>query len=146
MAGIGFENGGQPGSGMNLAPLIGAEIPIPSHAIAALVALVIGSVQLVRRKGTSSHVVLGWAWVALMVYVAISSLFINEYRSFGPFSPIHLLIFVTLGGLFFGIRGIRRGQVTAHRQAMIITFSCALVVAGVFTLLPGRTMHQVVFG
>ena len=82
----------------------------------------------------------------LMIYVAGSSLFINEYRIFGPFSPIHLLIFVTLGGLFFGIRSIRRGQVEAHRRAMIITFTCALVVAGLFTLLPGRTMHQLVFG
>jgi uncharacterized membrane protein len=29
---------------------------------------------------------------------------------------------------------------------MILIFTGALVVAGLFTLLPGRIMHQVVFG
>ena len=37
-------------------------------------------------------------------------------------------------------------QVVAHRRAMIGLFSGALVIAGLFTLLPGRIMHAVVFG
>ena len=131
---------------MNIEPLLSAEYPIPSHAIIALIALAVGSIQLVRRKGTSSHVLLGWIWVMMMVYVALSSLFINEYRTFGPFSPIHLLIIVTLVGLFVGIRAIRKKDVKTHKRTMIITFWSALVVAGALTLLPGRTMHQVLFG
>ncbi len=131
---------------MSIEPLLSAEYPIPSHAIVALIALAVGSIQLVRRKGTSSHVLLGWIWVMMMVYVALSSLFINEYRTFGPFSPIHLLIIVTLVGLFVGIRAIRKKDVKTHKRTMIITFWSALVVAGALTLLPGRTMHQVLFG
>ena len=37
-------------------------------------------------------------------------------------------------------------RVVDHRRAMIAIFSGALVVAGLFTLLPGRIMHAVVFG
>jgi len=33
-----------------------------------------------------------------------------------------------------------------HRRVMIGIFSGALVIAGLFTLLPGRIMHAVVFG
>ena len=41
---------------------------------------------------------------------------------------------------------IKRRRLVAHRNAMIAIFTGALVVAGLFTLLPGRIMHAVVFG
>jgi uncharacterized membrane protein len=40
----------------------------------------------------------------------------------------------------------RRHHVGNHRFAMISLFAGALVIAGAFTLLPGRIMHRVVFG
>ena len=40
----------------------------------------------------------------------------------------------------------RRHNVLRHRRAMLGIFLGALVVAGLFTLLPGRIMHAVVFG
>ncbi len=46
--------------------------PIPSHALMALLAVVIGGVQLMSAKGTSQHKVLGYIWVSLMMYVSIS--------------------------------------------------------------------------
>jgi len=39
-----------------------------------------------------------------------------------------------------------RHDVARHRRAMIMIFAGALVVAGAFTLLPGRIMHAVAFG
>jgi uncharacterized membrane protein len=33
-----------------------------------------------------------------------------------------------------------------HRRIMIMVFAGALVIAGLFTLLPGRIMHAVIFG
>jgi uncharacterized membrane protein len=36
--------------------------------------------------------------------------------------------------------------VKQHRSAMISLYLFALIGAGVFTLLPGRIMHEVVFG
>jgi uncharacterized membrane protein len=40
----------------------------------------------------------------------------------------------------------RRHRVERHRNAMIAIFAGALVIAGLFTLMPGRIMHAVVFG
>ena len=131
---------------MQLAPLLNSMPPIPSHALVAIGALGLGTVQLIRTKGTKSHRLMGWIWIALMVYVAISGLFIHEIRLFGNYSPIHLLSFVTLVSLVVGVAAIRRRKVRAHQRTMIILFFASLVAAGLFTLYPGRTMHQVLFG
>jgi len=45
-----------------------------------------------------------------------------------------------------GVWFAHRHRVTDHRCVMIGIFSGALVIAGLFTLLPGRIMHAVVFG
>jgi uncharacterized membrane protein len=39
-----------------------------------------------------------------------------------------------------------RHEVAAHRRAMIFLFTGALVIAGLFTVVPGRIMHTVLFG
>ena len=57
--------------------------PIPSHALMALLAVVIGGVQLMTAKGTSQHKVLGDIWVSLMMYVSISSFFISKIQLWG---------------------------------------------------------------
>jgi uncharacterized membrane protein len=59
---------------------------------------------------------------------------------------IHLLSIFTLATLPLAIVHARRHRVDRHRNAMIAIFTGALVVAGLFTLLPGRIMHAVVFG
>ena len=46
----------------------------------------------------------------------------------------------------FGVWKAHRHEVTDHRRIMILVFSGALVIAGLFTLLPERIMHPVVFG
>ena len=131
---------------MGLAPLTSAAPAISLHAFAAMAAFVLGVVQLASPKGTLPHRTLGWVWVALMATVAISSFWIHQIRLLGPFSPIHLLSIFTLVMLPLAILEAHRHQVAAHRRAMIMLFSGALVVAGLFTLLPGRIMHAVVFG
>jgi uncharacterized membrane protein len=40
----------------------------------------------------------------------------------------------------------RRHSVERHRWTMIGIFAGALVIAGVFTFVPGRIMHAVTFG
>ena len=66
------------------------------HAFAALGAFVLGAVQLARVKGTTQHRALGYTWAALMLIVAVSSFWVHEIRSWGPWSPIHLLSIFTL--------------------------------------------------
>jgi uncharacterized membrane protein len=131
---------------MSLTPLLDAAPAIPLHAFAAMGAFVLGLVQFASPKGTLPHRTLGWIWVALMATVAISSFWIHQLRLVGPFSPIHLLSIFTLVMLPLAVWKAHSHQVPAHRWTMIGLFSGALVVAGLFTLLPGRIMHDVVFG
>ncbi|WP_422376159.1 DUF2306 domain-containing protein [Roseibium sp.] len=131
---------------MTLSPLLDAGWLVASHAGAALVALITGVFQLRAPKGTRSHRTLGYLWFALMVWVSGSSLFIYTIRLWGPFSPIHILSLLTLVFLAGGILTAQRGQIRAHRSIMVLTFTGALVIAGLFTLLPGRIMHEVIFG
>src|SRR5271170_1709156 len=131
---------------MTLAPLLGAPPVIQIHAFAAIAAFAIGMVQLAAPKGTIPHRIVGWSWAALMLTVAVSSLFIHTIRMWGPWSPIHLLSLLVLATLPLAIWQARRHDVRRHRQAMLMLFTGALVIAGGFTLLPGRTMHAVVFG
>ncbi|MEL6584094.1 MAG: DUF2306 domain-containing protein [Pseudomonadota bacterium] len=131
---------------MTLAPLLQAESPVPFHAMAALVAVVLGAVQLLRRRRDTLHRWMGRTWLALMVGVAVSSFWIYGFRVWGPFSPIHLLSIMTLVMLALALLAIRRGDVRGHRNWMIGIYTGALVITGAFTLLPGRTMHLVVFG
>ena len=131
---------------MTLAPLISASPPIPLHALAALVAALLGALQLWGPKGTRNHRMLGYIWVGLMAFVAASGFFIHVLRLVGPFSPIHLLSAVTLVSLWYAVRAARRGNIGQHRRIMVALFWMALVLTGAFTFLPGRVMHQVVSG
>ncbi|TRC99851.1 DUF2306 domain-containing protein [Mesorhizobium sp. WSM4303] len=131
---------------MSLGPLLSAPPPIPWHAFAALAALTIGGAQLALPKGTARHRVMGYAWAALMLVIAISSFWIQQIRLIGPFSPIHILSILVLITVPLAVWHAHRHRVAKHRRVMISLYVFALIGAGVFTLLPGRIMHAVVFG
>ena len=48
--------------------------------------------------------------------------------------------------LLLAVLAARRHDVRRHRRGIVGLFAGALVVAGIFTFLPGRIMHAVVFG
>ena len=131
---------------MNLAPLLAAPAVIQIHALAAFSAFSLGVVQLAAPKGTIPHRTFGWIWAGLMLGVVLSSFFIHTIRLWGPFSPIHLLSIFTLIVLPIAVWRARRHRVADHRRIMTMIFAGALVIAGLFTFLPGRIMHAVVFG
>ena len=109
-------------------------------------AFALGIVQLSAPKGTIPHRILGWIWVAVMAVVGVTAFFIHEIRLWGPWSPIHLLAIFTLVMLPLGVWRARRHEVQHHRRTMIGIFAGGLVVAGLFTFVPGRIMHAVAFG
>jgi len=131
---------------VNLAPLTNAPLPIQLHAYAALGAFVLGAVQLAGVKGTTRHRALGFTWASLMLIVALSSFWIHELRIWGPWSPIHLLSIFTLVMLPLAVLAARRHDVARHRRAMLGIFFGALVIAGLFTLVPGRIMNKALLG
>ena len=132
---------------MSLAPLLNAAPAIQLHAFAAMAAFVLGIVQFAAPKGTLPHRTLGWIWVVLMLVVAISSFWIHEIRLVGPWSPIHLLsvfapVMLVLAVLSAAPAQCARAQDHDGRRS----FSARCVLAGLFTFVPGRIMHAVVFG
>lgn len=98
--------------------------------------------MLVRPKGTGSHKALGWSWVALMSTVALTSLWIP---SFLHFSWIHLLTLLTIVSLPCAIWRIRHGNVRGHARIMKSLFYGGLIVAGLFTLVPGRLLGNLLW-
>ena len=130
---------------MQLTPLIAV------HMTAALGAIVIGPVALWARRGASQrprlHRAFGYAWVTLMVLTAVSAIFIRDTRlpNLAGFTPIHLLVPVTLAGLFGAFWYLARGNIAAHRKTMQGLYFGACLVAGAFTLLPGRYLGTLVW-
>jgi uncharacterized membrane protein len=104
-----------------------------------------GTFGLSAPKGTLPHRTIGWIWVTLMAIVGVSSFWIHELRLWGPRSPIHLLSIFSLVMLPLAVWAAHRHAVDHHRRAMTGIFFGALVIAGSFTLVPGRIVHAGVF-
>ncbi|MBS0535106.1 MAG: DUF2306 domain-containing protein [Proteobacteria bacterium] len=131
---------------MTLAPLLQAGPAIQVHAFAAIAAFVLGGIQIAGPKGTLPHRLIGTAWAVLMFGVAVSAFFIHQLRVWGPWSPIHILAAWTLVTLPIALWRAHKHDVPHHRRAMLSLYLGALLIAGLFTFLPGRIMHAVVFG
>ncbi|MEZ5870706.1 MAG: DUF2306 domain-containing protein [Nitratireductor sp.] len=128
---------------MNLQPLFNASPAIQIHAISAIAALILGGLILFRRKGGPAHRLLGRVWVFVMFIVCATAFFIHEIRFWGDWSPIHLLAVSTPLMLARAIWLARNHRISAHRKTMQSIYLGALVLAGLFTFLPGRIMHSV---
>ncbi|WBY01438.1 DUF2306 domain-containing protein [Ramlibacter tataouinensis] len=130
---------------MQLTPVIAV------HMTAALGALALGPVALWARRGRTQqprlHRAFGYAWVTLMVVTALSALFIRDtlLPNIAGFTPIHLLVPVTLVGLFGAFWQLARGNVRGHKTTMQNLYFGACVVAGAFTLLPHRYLGQLLW-
>lgn len=131
---------------MQLTPLIAI------HMTAALGALATGPVALWARKGRAQrprlHRAFGYAWVTLMVTTAVSAIFIRDFRlpNLAGYTPIHLLVPVTLLMLVGAFWFLARGNIAGHRKTMQRLYFGACVVAGGFTLLPGRYLGTLLRG
>jgi uncharacterized membrane protein len=116
--------------------------PILIHLAAAGSALVVGVVMLARRKGTASHKAVGRVWVGLMLTVALSSLWIPHFLHF---TWIHLFTLLTLVAIPLALYRIRTGDVKGHARTMRGLFIGGLVIAGIFTLIPGRMLGNLLW-
>ncbi len=124
---------------------------IALHLGAALGAVATGPVALWARLGARQrprlHRAFGLAWVALMLVTAGSALFIRDRSlpNLAGFTPIHLLVPVTLVSLVVAFRQLARGNVAAHAQTMRLLYLGACGVAGAFTLLPQRLLGRLLW-
>jgi len=106
------------------------------HLPAALAALVVGGWILLRPKGTPAHRAAGRVWLALMLVVTITSLWLPAFLAFGS---IHALTLLSLTAMGVGLVAIRRGNRRVHRGWMIGGY-LGLIGAGVGALAPHRLL------
>ncbi|MEI9888277.1 MAG: DUF2306 domain-containing protein [Rhizomicrobium sp.] len=135
---------------MTWEPLLHAPLAVQIHVATVAPAALIGTWQIFfSRKGAPLHRALGYLYLTLMTVTALTALWIHQLMPNGPFfgfSPIHLLIPLTLFGVYGAIQGARTHNIRRHRLSMLSVYFGAILVAGGFTFLPGRIMHAVVFG
>lgn len=112
------------------------------HAVAASLAMVLGAAQVLRRRrGDRAHRALGWAWVGVMYFTALSSFFIRQLRP-GSFSWIHALSVLTLVTLTLGLWNARRGNLRGHAANMIGSYVGLLGAFVGVVAVPGRLVPQ----
>jgi len=134
---------------MSLQVLWDAPIAVRVHVYTVLPAFVLGTWMLfLSRKGSALHRTVGRVYAVLMLLTCGAAIFIHVLNPNGwlGLSFVHLFILSTLFGVISGLRAAGRGDVGGHRRAMIVTYVSGLIVAGGFTLMPGRLMHALVFG
>jgi uncharacterized membrane protein len=117
---------------------------VVAHLSTVLVALPLGVSQLLLPKGTFRHRTVGYIWVALMTATALISFAIHGLNPHG-LSPIHIFSVLTLVFAPLIVFFARRGQVDHHRGAVLGLMIGGLVIAGLFTFIPGRALGQLMF-
>ena len=86
------------------------------HASLASVALVLGPLILLRRKGDRLHRALGTLFAAAVLGTNLSAFFIHELT--GEPNFIHALAVINLSTLCHALLAVRRGRIAAHLDAM----------------------------
>lgn len=129
---------------LDLTPLLQSPLVLQAHVAGATLAFAIGCILLAGVKGRAMHRTLGYVWVAAMAATAISSFFLQSINP-GSFSIIHALSAWTMIVLPMGLAAARRKNIAKHRKEMTGMFVGGLLVAGLFSFLPGRLMWHLFF-
>jgi uncharacterized membrane protein len=134
---------------VTLEPLLRASPAIILHVATVVPAALIGTYLIfVSRKGAPWHRALGYLYLTLMTITAVTTLWIHALMPKGPFfgfSPIHLLIPLTLFGVYGALRSARAHRINRHRAAMLSVYFGGIMIAGGLTFLPGRIMYGIFF-
>lgn len=118
---------------------------IQLHVLCAAGACLLGPIVLWRRRRDRWHKIMGYTWVVFMALTSLSSFAIFEIRLLGPFSPIHGLSIFVLFNLWRHVTAARQNRIMDHQKGMQQLYIWALLVAGLFTFLPGRVMNRTFF-
>jgi uncharacterized membrane protein len=135
---------------MTLQPLLRSSWAIQVHVVALVLAWLVGTWQfLVSRKGSQSHVAFGRVFIALMLIMAVVTLFIHVRSPDSPFfglSVLHLYVPLVLVLSALALVGARTRRLGLHRFAVISLYFGSLIFTGLVQifLVPGIT-HRIFF-
>jgi len=126
--------------------LLAAQSPaVKIHLVAALLAIALGVVLMLRRKGRAFHRVAGWAWVGVVSVTAGATLFITELNH-GSWSLLHLFTGWVMLGLPLAVLWAKRHEVRRHRGMMMGMFYGGFAINLLIAFIPGRLLWTVWFG
>jgi len=132
---------------MTIDPFFHASPIVQLHILFAVHALILGPIALFRARRDIWHKTAGYVWLAAIVGLSVTGLMIpGQIALVGPLGPIHVFSLIALWGVTAGVYHIRKGNVAAHRAALESVWFGAMGLAGLFSLLPGRTMNRMLFG
>tara|TARA_R110002096_G_scaffold326134_1_gene520018 strand:- start:1233 stop:1619 length:387 start_codon:yes stop_codon:yes gene_type:complete len=119
------------------------------HLVTVIPCFIIGTILLLIKKGTPFHKKSGRVYMVLMLITAIITLFMPAKVGsslFNHFGWIHLFSFITIYTVPTAYLAIKKGNVKSHKRKMILLYFGAIIIAGGFTLSPGRYLHELLFG
>ena len=119
------------------------------HLATVAPAAMLGTYLIFWAKGTATHRLLGKIYMILMLITALASLFIPAMV--GPqfidhFGWIHMLSLLVLASVPRAYHAARKHNVVSHKFSMAGVYFGGILVAGGFTLAPGRYLNQLFFG
>lgn len=112
---------------------------VAAHLLIVLVPLALTPFQLLRPRGDRWHRVGGWIWAMTLFGAALISFGVRVARP-GQLSLIHVLSAVTVVAVPLMVLAARRHDLAHHRRAARLLVLGALLIAGWFTLMPGRLL------
>jgi uncharacterized membrane protein len=136
---------------MTLQPLLQSTWAIQLHVLALTLAWLVGTWQFfISRKGSVVHRNLGRVFIALMLTMALVSLFIHvrsPNSAFLGFSLLHLYVPLILSLCALAIYGARAHRVSLHRFAVITLYFGSLAFTGLVQifLVTGGITHRMFF-
>lgn len=125
------------------------DILMNAHLLTVVPCFLIGTLLLIIKKGTRVHRGFGRVYMVLMLITATITLFMPA--DVGPqflnhFGWIHSFSFLTIWTVPTAYMAIKKGNVKVHKRKMILLYFGAIIIAGGFTFVPGRYLHEVFFG
>ncbi|MCC9600054.1 DUF2306 domain-containing protein [Stieleria sp. JC731] len=119
------------------------------HLATVVPCIFLGLAVFCLRNGTVRHRTIGWVYSILMMVTSVITLLMPARAGSQVilhFGMLHTFSFVTIVSIPYAIYSVRTGNLRGHKITMISTYCGAIVVAGLFTLMPGRYLHGVFFG
>lgn len=115
------------------------------HLATIAIALGLTPLILLRRRGDKWHRRTGYVWAAAIMTTALATFWIRGINP-GRLSLIHLLSGFTLLMVPIVIFCARRHRIRARRIGIQSAVAGALLIAGFFTLVPGRILGDGLLG
>ena len=115
-----------------------------AHLVTVMIALALTPVMLLRRRGDSTHRLLGRVWVVAMFLTAAESFFVRSSNQ-GHFSFVHFISAYVVIVTPLRWWSARNHQIGAHRRHVRGMVTGALLIAGFFTLPFGRMLGRWLF-